>query len=212
MNSEFLQPFLLFNVFLIGVIVTVATQHAFAHFRPHPHEAEVHPAPVKLPAAVREHLLQDAQDDFQSVLDHSATELQRDLTATASRLNKNLEKLGTEIISDEMKRYRTNIDTLRKQTELAVNTTQAEINKHQSDLKSQFTARQTELEAKLAEEIAAERQFLTQQINTKLSDAVISFLTETMGHDVDLGAQSKYLISMLEEHKAELTKGITDEA
>jgi hypothetical protein len=33
-----------------------------------------------------------------------------------------------------------------------------------------------------------------------------------MQHNVDLGAQSTYLTTMLEEHKTELTKGIIDEA
>jgi hypothetical protein len=45
-----------------------------------------------------------------------------------------------------------------------------------------------------------------------LADAVASFLIETMQHNVDLGAQSTYLTTMLEEHKTELTKGIIDEA
>ena len=58
---------------------------------------------------------------------------------------------------------------------------------------------------------AAEKQQLIAQIDTKLADAVTSFLVETLGHNVDLGAQSDYLISVLDEHKAEFTKRVTDE-
>jgi hypothetical protein len=63
----------------------------------------------------------------------------------------------------------------------------------------------------MVEEVAAERQALIQQMETKLADGVASFLTETLQHNVDLGAQTAYLTAMLEEHKDELTKGLKDE-
>ena len=64
----------------------------------------------------------------------------------------------------------------------------------------------------MTEEITNEKEKLIQQIDTRLADAVTSFLIETLGHNVDLGAQNKYLIEMLEEHKPELIKGVKDEA
>jgi len=41
---------------------------------------------------------------------------------------------------------------------------------------------------------------------------VASFLTETLQHNVDLGAQSAYLTAMLEEHKADFAKEVADES
>ena len=103
------------------------------------------------------------------------------------------------------------LDALRQQTEANINGAQTEITKHQTDLKTRIDAKQAELEAKMVEEVNAEKQILVQQIETKLSDAVASFLTETLQHNIDLGAQSSYLTTMLEEHKDELLKGISDE-
>jgi len=215
MNATTLQIFLLVNVFLVGVVFAAAIRHAYAHFRPQSHEVEKphRPAaqPVHLPPEVKEHMLQTAQEHFQSVLDHSATELGNDLKSIVTQLNGRLEKLGTEIVSDEMKRYRMDLDQLRAQTEANISGAQTEINQHQTDLKSKIDQRRTELEAKMDAEIAAEKQALIEQIDTKLADAVASFLTETLGHNVDLGAQNAYLIATLEEHKAELIKGIGDE-
>ena len=57
-------------------------------------------------------------------------------------------------------------------------------------------------------EITAEKEVLIKLANAKLADAVASFLIETLGHNVDLGAQSAYLTEMLEEHKDEILKGI----
>lgn len=215
MNSTFLQIFLLVNIFLIGAFTATAIRHAYAHFRPQHGGEKPHPAAkqaVRLSPEVKEHLLQSAQINFQATLEHSVAELERDLKSTVSQLNGRLEKLGTEIVSDEMKRYRMDLDQLRKQTEANISGAQTEITEHQVDLKSKIDQRRVKLEAKLVEEIAAEKQLLIQQIDTKLADAVASFLTETLQHNVDLGSQNAYLIAMLEEHKDELRKGIADES
>jgi uncharacterized membrane protein len=215
MDPTFLQIFLLFNVFLIGALAAIAAQHAYVHFKPHS-QKESRPRPTPqgghLPPEVREHLLQESQAHFQAVLNRSADELQHDLKATTEVLDKQLEKLGSEILADEMKRYRASLDQLRAQAETTITTAQTEIADHQTDLKSKLAERHAELEAKLLEEMDAEKQRLIQQIDTKLSDAVASFLMDTLQHNVDLGAQTAYLTSMLEEHKSELVKGISDEA
>lgn len=214
MNILFLQIFLIIIVFLMGILATVAGYHALAHFRPHVEEKKPHPVDqtVHLPAEVRQKLLETAQGNFQKVLDHSATELEQDLNTTAQKLISQLDKLGVELVTSEMQRYKTSLETLRKQTEETVASGNSEIAAHQTDIKTNLSARQTELEAKLTEEIATEKQHLLSQIDTKLADAVASFLIETLQHNVDLGSQSAYLTSMLEAHKADFAKGINDEA
>ena len=52
---------------------------------------------------------------------------------------------------------------------------------------------------------------MIQQIDTRLAEAVTSFLIETLQHNVDLGAQSAYLTAQLEEHKADFIKEVADE-
>jgi hypothetical protein len=204
MSPTYLQIFLLINVFLMGVLVAIAVRHAYAHFRPDHHDIEKPRSTkqdVRLPPTVRKRLLETSEANFQTVLERSAAQLQRDLEVTEVQLNKRLEKLGTAVVGDEMDRYRAELDQLRKHAETTIVGAQAEIAEHQ-----------TELKAKLAEEMVAEKQRLVQQMDMKLADAVASFLIETLPHNVDLGAQSAYLMAMLEEHKAELTKGVTDEA
>jgi F0F1-type ATP synthase membrane subunit b/b' len=214
MNTLFLQIFLIITVFLAGILATIAAYHALAHFRPHPEEKKPHPVDqtVHLPADVRQKLLGVAQSNFQKVLDHSASELETDLKSTAEKLISQLDKLGVELVTSEMQRYKASLETLRMQTEETVAGGNADIAAHQTDIKAKLSARQTELEAKLNEEITAEKQRLLDQIDTKLGDAVASFLIETLQHNVDLGSQSAYLTSMLEEHKADFAKEINDEA
>lgn len=215
MSPTFLQIFLLLNVFLIGALTAVAVRHAYAHFRPAHHDDEKphKPAPnTHLPPAVREQLLHAAKANFQVVLERSANQLQRDLDTTAGQLNKQLEKLGTKIIADETERYHATLELLRKQAETTINGAQSEVSQHQSDLQAKLAEHQAKVEAELTAKMTAEHERLMQQIDTKLADAVSSFLVETLQHNVDLGAQSTYLTAMLEEHKDELTKGVKDEA
>lgn len=208
-----LQLFLLLNVFAIGALTAVGVRHAYAHFRPEKHETEKHPhlaAGVRLPPAIRQALLDTATKQFQGILEHSAAELQKDMKQTGSQLNTLLEKLGTSMVEQELKRYRDSLEALRTQTETTLHNAQADIGAHQAELSTQFETRKAELEAKLNEEIAAEKQRLIEQIDTKLADAVASFLLETMQHNVDLGAQTPYLTKLLEDHKADFTKEISD--
>jgi F0F1-type ATP synthase membrane subunit b/b' len=204
MGGTFLQIFLLTNVFLMGVVATFAVRHALAHFRPHTHDADKHsPTNDKdghLPPAVRQRLLEQSEEHFQKVLDRSATELQNGLKATAERLNKQLEVLGSEVISSETAQYHAILEELRKKTETVVEEAHTSINSNQG-----------ELQTKLAEQMKAEQELLIKQIDTKLADAVVSFLIETMQHEVDLGAQTSYLTKMLEEHKEDFKREVADE-
>ena len=216
MGGIFLQVFILVNVFLIGVVSAIGLRHALAHFRPHAHDADrvqkPTPPAVRLAPEVKEKLLQDAQKNYQKILDNAAGELQLDLARTSEQLNKKLDALGNQIVTDEMKRYQKSMEELQQHTEQAVHGTQEQLDKHQDDLKTRLAERQKQLEAKLDEDIAAEKELLIAQIDTKLADAAASFLLETMQHDVDLGAQTTYLTKMIEEHKDEFKKEVGGES
>ena len=200
----FLEIFLIINAFIIGGLVTIAAQHAYAHFRPHKEEIKRQPVvdhSTHLPTAVREQLLADAHKRYQQMLDQSADILQRDLGSTASLLTNQLHSIGGKIVNDELEEYKNALRDMHVQADSAINGGRKDIEAYQQEMK-----------AKLASEVVAEKERLIAQIDTKLSDAVASFLLETLQHDIDLGAQSAYLIKMLEEHKDEFKKGISDES
>jgi hypothetical protein len=216
-GEQILQYSILADIFFMGVLVSVAIRHLYLHFKhkndpievAKPHEK---PQGAHLPPAVRERMIEKSEAEFESVLNKSAEQLQHDLQITTGQLNKKLERLGSEIIGTEMRRYHLDIEKLRETTETAMTGAQSQISQHQEDLKTKMAKRQEELEAQMVENVKAEQEVMIKNIDTKLADAVISFLTETMQHDIDLGSQSKYLISMLNEHKDELKKGVADEA
>lgn len=217
-----LQIFLVINAFLVGAAVTLAVQYWFAH-----RQGQAKPARVArdtpLPAAVRERLVKHAEENFQGIVNRSALQLQRDLGTTGSQLNKLLEKFGSEVLDDEMKLFRANVADIRASTQAALSGAQDDISKQQTailqslaarqaDLEAKLSARQAEMESQMDASLAEEKARISEQLHQNLNDAVLAFLLETLGHEVDLGAQADYLIAMLDANKEALVKGVNSEA
>lgn len=242
MSGGILQIFLILNVFVMGGLAVFGAQHAYAHFKPKDKkEAEGSNSDVGLPDETREKLLADAEKAFHNVLERSANDLQKDLVATTTQLNKVLEKVGSEIVDSESRLYKENLNDVVSRTNQAVGEAQQNLVKHQAELEKKLAERQSAFEAKLVElqtgiektltsrqaeidqlldkrrkeletqletEMKAQKDHLVAQMDTKLADVVSSFLTETLQHEVDLGAQESYLLSQLEAHKDDLKKGL----
>lgn len=89
---------------------------------------------------------------------------------------------------------------------------QSNIERTLGQRKQAFASAQSEreksLDASLDEEIAKERAALITRIDTRLNDAMSSFLLETLGSDIDLGAQMPYILRQLESQKDELKKEV----
>lgn len=214
-DNVFFQLFIFLDVFFIGVMSVIAFQHAMAHFRPQKPSKElpdVQAQHVHLPREIKERLLQASQANFQSVLRRSADELEKDLDTTGANLNVALQKLGGEIVGNELERYRLHLVDIRERSKLAIEDAKAQIDTHQAELEAMIAQEATAMKAELAQEVATEKQKLIKQIDTKLADAVASFLLDTLQYEVDLGAQQPYLLATLEAHKAELTREVADEA
>jgi F0F1-type ATP synthase membrane subunit b/b' len=223
----YLQLFLYLNILLAGAIATIAIQHGIAHFRPHDSAdkqddgktASTKPTATvaydqssgHLPPEMKAAIIEASQANFQAVLDQNVAELQHDLQTTVGQLNKKLDKLGSDIVDSEMKRYHKQLDELGDHATNAIDGAQSTIDKHQAELTAKLEAQHAALQAKLAADIAAEKQLLSQQVDSKLGDAVASFLIETLQHNVDLGAQNSYLTAMLEEHKDDFKQELSGE-
>lgn len=211
---SFLDIFLAANAFLLGVVITLAIQYWLAHKNSQKQPTKGGSA-APVPPAVRERIVKQAEQNFQGIVNRSALQLQHDLGATGTQLNKLLEKFGSDVLDDEMRLFRTNVADIRAHTQGALAGAQDQISEQQTailkslatrqaELDERMSKRQAELEAELDQSFAAQKDELTRKLNDKLNDAVLAFLLETLGHDVDLGAQADYLVATLEANKAEL--------
>ena len=200
-GNTFLQIALFVQIFVMGALTAIAVRHAYVHFKPKHHEPEknLQMPTVDLPKDVKERLVEASQTQFKSVINQSSEKLQADLGVTTGHINNLVLRLASEIVSGELERYRQDLGKLHEHAPAEMSGISSEIANHEKEIK-----------AKMTQEIEQEKQRLIKQIDTKLADAIGSFLVETLGHNVDLGSQSNYLTQMLEEHKEEITKGVVD--
>ena len=205
-GDSLLQIFVLVQVFLIGFLATIVFRHGYFHIRPRrDQQPKTAPPPTDqsdtLPVELKAKMVRSSQEHFQQALEQSFEQLRKDLEVTSQHINNLVMRVATEIVSGELEKYRTEFGELHKQAAADM-----------GSIKDQLTKHRTELESKLEQEVQAEKQKLIKQMDDKLGDAVASFLLETLQHNVDLGNQNQYLISMLEEHKADLIKEVSDES
>ena len=248
MGSDVLQLILLINVFVLGIVVALAIRHFLDHGNKQSSGSGT------LSQSMKQELAEAAQKEFKLALESSGLALKNDMNTTAKELNRLLERFGTEILNEEMRLFRENLETIRKKTALETGNTHGQIASHQAELELDLAKRRGELQAqmeshqaklertlqelqttietslqqrqalfaqKLGEreaaldtaldaQIAKEREVLLRQIDTKLGDAVASFLLNTLGTNVDLGAQTPYLLQLLESHKDEFKREVGD--
>jgi hypothetical protein len=206
-----LQIFLYLQVFAIGAFTAAGVYYARAHFRQknQPHEQELSPAqppirpagPMELPTESKAQLLHLSEEQFKSALNQTTAKLQEDLGVTAGHINNLVMRLASEIVSGELERYREDLSKLHEQANANMGGVSSEVQKHEEEVK-----------AKITQELEAEKQHLLKQIDTKLADAVGSFLSEALAHNIDLGTQSAYLVQLLEEHKADFVNEVQNGA
>jgi len=197
----FVQIFIYADVFIIGIIAEIVYRHAYAHYHPAIKVKPQHQISetIRLTQSTREKLLLEAEQKFQIILQHSADQLTKDLGVTAERINVTVKKLSADIITKELEGFQQLFRDYQVKTSQELESTKTQTAKYQEELK-----------AKLDEQATAEKQRLVATIDNKLSDVIMSFLADSMQHEVDLGGQMDYLMSTLEDHKAEFKKAIND--
>jgi hypothetical protein len=211
-----LEIFLYTNLFLAGIAAALAARYGYEHYvskktlTTHNETPETHTSAMS--DAARARIMQEAQTRFKAILEHAAGELQQDLATTSTDISGKMKSLGDQIVDVEMKRYTDSLEQMRTITEESMGLAAAAVTKHQGELQAALQARQKELEAALHQDMTAEKERLVAELDKKLAGSVTAFLVETLGHNVDLGAQSAYLMEQLTKHKDELIKELKNDA
>lgn len=200
-TSTLLIIFLATDVLLLGVVATLAARHGRAHLRGSKANTALMQqlGPIEMPESVKHRIIEAGEANYTLSLKRSAAELQRDLDHTTDGISRLLEKMGTEVVGNELERYRKELAELRKQASDNLHGINASVAEHEVKLRQQ-----------LKEDIGKEKQRILSQIDTRLGDAAIAFLSEAMQNNIDLGAQRPYLLQTLEEHKAEIQREVAN--
>ncbi len=150
-----------------------------------------------MPKELKQQLIEESEEEYRKILERSSTRLSKELDETVERINLSVKKMSADVVTKELKSYEHLFEQYKNNA----------LEEFDSS-KEQTSNYQNELKAKLLEDIEKEKERLFALIDNKLSDAVMAFLLEAMQHEVDLGAQSDYLLKLLEEHKEEFKQAL----
>jgi hypothetical protein len=65
-----------------------------------------------------------------------------------------------------------------------------------------------ELRQGMEAELESEKKILADKFDAKIGDVVASYISESLGSGVDLGAQMQFILTSLESHKEEIRKDL----
>ena len=140
---------------------------------------------------------QMAEQQFATVVQESATRLQQSLNGSIDQLSAKITSSAETTANSELEKYKVTLETLQTQSVQEFSKLQEELN-----------TKRTELITALEQQIAGEREKRIDDFNARLGDVMSSYLAESLGNNVDLGAQSVYIIQMLETHKEDIKRDV----
>jgi kynureninase len=120
-----------------------------------------------------------------------------DLKATSTRLSEQVSRLTTSVIEEELEAYQKTLEEVRHTAVEAMDKIRTVVEQQRVELRQGMEA-----------DLAAERDKLAAKFDTKMGDIVASYIAESLGGGVDLGAQMQFIMTSLEAHKDELKKDL----
>ncbi len=153
--------------------------------------------PLRITRASAEELEQRLREAYSGEIDKATKTFGTDLAATSTRLSEQVSRLTTTVIEEELEAYQKTLQEVREVASQAMDQIHATVEKQRVELRHGMEA-----------ELAAEKQRLADKFDAKFGDVVSSYISESLGSGVDLGAQMQFILTNLEEHKAEIRKDL----
>lgn len=164
--------------------------------RPVPKTYEVHVEAEKLFDAMDlKSVEKAAAEAMKAAIHNAASELKETTDTTVARLGTRIDDMTNTNLTQEFEQYQVSLQALRDQTIQQFGKLQAELDSHRDKLM-----------AELEGDIAKEQARRMDRFNERLNDVISNYLVESLGNQVDLGAQTTYIIKSLETHKEDIKR------
>jgi hypothetical protein len=120
-----------------------------------------------------------------------------DLHDTSQKLSEQVQRLTTTVIEEELEAYQKTLEEVRKAATTAMDQIHQAVEHQRSELRQGMEA-----------ELEAEKKVLADKFDSKMGDVVASYISESLGSGVDLGAQMQFILKSLETHKDDIRKDL----
>lgn len=185
-------------VLAIGLILLVVQTLRLSGLQRHVAETTGPTKPLKLAEPTAAELEAKLKAAYEAKIAEATQTFGTDLTATSARLSEQVSRLTTSVIEEELDAYHKTLEGVRQAATEAMEQIHTAVEQQRGSLQKSMEA-----------DLAGERERLAAQFDTKLGDVISSYIAESLGGGVDLGAQMQYIVATLEAHKADIKKDLT---
>jgi hypothetical protein len=192
-----MEALILGGIAALLVIVVVAQYIELRVLRTHVKSMVGQPKPVKIDEPTAAELEGKLKAAYEAQIASSSQTFGSDLQATSKKLQEQVSRLTTTVIEEELEAYQKTLEEVRRAA------TQAMDQIHQA-----VEHQRVELRQGMEAELEAEKKVLADKFDAKIGDVVASYISESLGSGVDLGAQMKFILASLESHKDEIRKDL----
>lgn len=141
-----------------------------------------------------------ARVELQQSAHNAASQLHDAVKRTVEQVSMHVDETTQNTINQELEKYQVSLQALREQSI-------TEFSKLQKDLDDK-RVRMTEAMERV---VKAELGRRVDKFNTQLSDVVSSYIVESLGTQVDLGAQLPHIIQNLQKHKEDIKRDVLNQ-
>jgi len=131
------------------------------------------------------------------VANEAGARFKESLDNAVDNLSVRISDMANNSLVGEFEKYQVSLQALRDQSIQEF-----------SKLQKELDERRTQLTEHLGRVIQQEGEKRLGALDERMNDVVSSYIIESLGNQVDLGAQSAYIFDMLHEHKDEIKKDI----
>lgn len=182
----------------LAALTWASFQDRKARAKPQPKIYEIHLEGTKVFSDVDLAEIQKAaKEQLHSAAEDAAQRLQKSLNNSVDQVAADInDRLSTDLIA-EFEKYQVSLSALRDQTI-----------EQFSKIQSELDHRRLELIEHVDRQVAAEQEKRLAHFNERINDVVTSYITESLGSNVDLGAQTDYILQTLEANKEQIKKDV----
>jgi len=161
----------------------------------HPtHKETPEPEPLELNLDLT-HVERTAEEQMQKAVEASKGRLQDSINKSIDTVASRIGQVADTTVNQEFEKYKVTMEALQTQSVQEFTKLQQELQTKHDELMQNFEA-----------QVATEMEKRMDKFNEHLNDVVSSYIAESLGNNVDLGAQSMYIIQTLEQHKEDIKR------
>jgi division protein CdvB (Snf7/Vps24/ESCRT-III family) len=137
------------------------------------------------------------KQQLSKVANEAGGRFKESLDNAVDQLSVKISDMANDSLTGEFEKYQVSLQALRDQSI-----------EEFSKLQKELDTRRTQLTEHLDKVIQSEGEKRLGALDSRMNDVISSYLIESLGNQVDLGAQSAYIFETLEKHKDEIKKDI----